>query len=125
VDRDEQRLAQIVRVPPTEHACGVLMPTCVELAPATWPFGLDGFSAIVCIHYLDAALFPWFHSSLVPGGHLYIETVGGQGENYLELPAAGELHQLLSPLFALELYQERPRIEDGLAIRTCRAFTFC
>jgi hypothetical protein len=47
-------------------------------------------------------LFPWFHSSLVPGGHLYIETVGGQGENYLELPAAGELHQLLSPLFAFD-----------------------
>jgi SAM-dependent methyltransferase len=107
-DRDEQRLAQIVRDTPTEGSRGALMPICADLEPATWPFGVSCFSAIVCVHYLDAALFPCFHSSLVPDGHLYIETVGGQGQNYLELPAAGELHALLSPSFILELYQERP-----------------
>jgi hypothetical protein len=56
----------------------------------------------VCVHYLNSALFPCFHSSLVLGGHLYIEKVGGQGQNYLELPMAGALRELLSPLFFID-----------------------
>jgi SAM-dependent methyltransferase len=108
VDRDEQRLSNLVGTSPTDWARGALVPICADLALPTWPFGISCFSAIVCVHYLDVALFPSFHSSLVPGGHLYIETVGGQGQNYLELPVAGELHERLSSSFILEVYQERP-----------------
>jgi hypothetical protein len=61
----------------------------------------------VCVHYFDAALFPSIHYSLAVNGHFYIETVGGQGQNYLELPLAGELHELLLPRFRFELYEER------------------
>jgi SAM-dependent methyltransferase len=107
-DRDEQRLAELDKIPQSDGPRRALVPVRADLQSATWPFGVSCFSAIVCVHYLDAALFSCFHSSLVPGGHLYIETVGGQGHNYLELPAAGELHELLSPSFIFELYQERP-----------------
>jgi SAM-dependent methyltransferase len=107
-DRDEKRLAELIGIQPADDSRGVLLPICVDLEQATWPFGLRCFSTIVCVHYLDSALFSCFHSSLVRGGHLYIETVGGQGQNYLQLPMAGALHELLSPLYLIEFYQERP-----------------
>ena len=107
-DRNEQRLAELLETPLPNWASSALAPICVNFSPNTWPFGFSCFSAIVCVHYLDLALFPSFHSSLIPGGHLYIETVGGQGQNYLELPVVRELHELLSPSFILEVYQERP-----------------
>jgi SAM-dependent methyltransferase len=107
-DRDEKRLAELVGIQPADDWRGALLPICVDLEKETWPFGLRCFSTIVCVHYLDSALFPCFHSSLVSGGHLYIETLGGQGQNYLELPMAGALHELLSPLFVIEFYRERP-----------------
>ena len=49
-----------------------------------------------------------FHSSLVSGGHLYIETFGGHGGNYLDLPKAGQLRDLLSRHFHLAVYREKP-----------------
>jgi hypothetical protein len=60
------------------------------------------------VHYLDPLLFPWVHQSLVPDGFLYVETVGGQGGNYLELPEKGKLQSMLLPHFRLEAYQGRP-----------------
>lgn len=104
-DRDCQRLGGLV---PNTRSGGPLIPICIDLAPATWPFGANCFSAVLCVHYLDAALFPYFHSSLIPGGFLYIETVGGQGQNYLELPIAGSLRERLSRSFSFDLYEERP-----------------
>jgi SAM-dependent methyltransferase len=70
-DRNKQRLAELDGIPLTDGARRALVPICADLASATWPFGISCFSAIVCIHYLDVALFPSFHSSLIPGGHLY------------------------------------------------------
>jgi SAM-dependent methyltransferase len=107
-DRDGRRLANLATTLLPDQSRSALLPICADLQYATWPFGVSCFSAIVCVHYLNAALFPCFHASLVPGGHLFIETVGGQGQNYLELPTAGELHQLLSPSFTLQFYRERP-----------------
>jgi hypothetical protein len=83
-------------------------------APADWekmqdiPFAPACFSAVVFVHYLDMLLFPLVHHSLAPGGSLYLETVGGQGGDYLELPHAGEIQTMLSPLFRLDAYEERP-----------------
>src|SRR6185437_13345785 len=37
------------------------------------------FGAIVAVHFLDVRLLEHFSRSLVPGGHLFIETFGGQG----------------------------------------------
>ena len=102
-DRDYQRLGGLV---PSTRSDG-LIPICIDLQPATWPFRANCFSAVLCVHYLDAALFPYFHSSLIPGGFLFVETVGGQGQNYLELPMAGSLRDRLSRSFSFDLYEER------------------
>lgn len=83
------------------------MPISIDLGLATWPFGANCFSAVVCVHFLDQALFACFHSALIAGGLLFVETVGGQGNNYLELPVAGSLHQQLSRFFTLNFYEER------------------
>jgi len=107
-ERDGKRLAELMRFAPTKRLCGALLPIRVELAPAMWPFAPACFSAVVFVHYLDTSLFPSAHSSLVPGGHLYLETAGGQGGNYLELPQAGKLHALLAPRFRFDHYEERP-----------------
>jgi hypothetical protein len=40
------------------------------------------------------------------GGHLFIETFGGQGQNYLELPKADEIRQALRG-YKLLFYNER------------------
>ena len=48
-----------------------------------------------------------FAASLVPSGHVYIETFGGHGGNYLDLPKAGQLRDWLSRHFRLVFYRER------------------
>jgi hypothetical protein len=84
-----------------------------------WPFSGDQFSSIICAHFLNE-LIASFWSSLVAGGHLYIETFGGQGRNYLDLPQAGQLRDQLSPQFDLPFYQERkvgPAGNGAVAVR--------
>jgi hypothetical protein len=78
-----------------------------DLKESQWPFSQSCFGAIICVHFLDIKLFDVFRSSLVPNGHLYIETFGGHGGNYLDLPKAGQLHDLLSRHFNLLFYRER------------------
>jgi SAM-dependent methyltransferase len=107
-DHDLYRLNALVKLAPTDKLEGALFPVRIELGPATWPFASACFSAIVLVHYLDTLLFPFIHRSLAAGGFLYLETVGGQGGNYLELPQVGELYSTFSPFFSLETYEERP-----------------
>jgi hypothetical protein len=59
------------------------------------PFGPCSFSAIICIHYPVQKILADFDNQLMGGGHLFIETFGGHGENYLELPKADEIRQAL------------------------------
>jgi SAM-dependent methyltransferase len=107
-DRDQHRLGKLIESARPNERCGKLLPVCANLGAATWPFGSGCFSAVVCVHYLDLAVLPAIHASLVPDGCLYIETVGGQGQNYLELPSAGQVRELLLPRFQLKFYEERP-----------------
>jgi len=102
------RLDALRKFATTNKLGGALLPVHTEFGAAAWPFARACFSAIVFVHYLDAFLFPFVHHSLAPGGSLYLETVGGQGGNYLELPQAGDLHSMLSLLFVLDSYEERP-----------------
>ena len=108
VDRDRQHIDQLKILAVSYGLSKSLVPVWAKLGPATWPFGPRCFSAIVCVHYLEVALLPLINLSLVRGGQLYIETVGGHGQNHLELPKAGELSELLAPSFRFQLYEERP-----------------
>jgi SAM-dependent methyltransferase len=106
-DRDGHRLHELMRFTATKKLIRALLPIRVVLAPLGWPFAPSSFSAVVFVHYLDVLLLPSVHCSLIPGGRLYLETVGGQGRNDLELPEAGELYALLSPRFQFDHYEER------------------
>jgi SAM-dependent methyltransferase len=116
VDHDADRLRQLARIAPhcindlkrPGSAVGQLHPICAELNSLRWPFPKNSFSAIICVHFIKIELLDLFRSSLVSGGHLFIETFGGHGQNYLDLPKAGQLHDLLSRHFNLPFYCERP-----------------
>jgi SAM-dependent methyltransferase len=115
VDRDTDRLRKLVRFWPDcinrlkrpGFAVGQLHPLCAELDSSRWPFPQNCFSAIICVHFIRIELFDLFTTSLVPGGHLFVETFGGHGQNYLDLPKAGQLRDLLSDQFHLLFYRER------------------
>lgn len=106
-DKDRKRLARIETLAPLEFGAGRLMPVCSELGVDRWPYRPASFAAVVCVHFLDLALLPLIHRSLCDGGHLYIETIGGQGENHRELPEAGTLRRLLAHGFTFTFYEER------------------
>jgi len=84
-----------------------LYTVCADLDAATWPFAKDCLSAVVCVHFLKLGLLANFEYSLVPGGYLYLETFGGHGGNYIDLPLQGQIRELLSGSFHLKYYKER------------------
>ena len=99
---------------------GHLYPVCADLSALGWPFATNQFSAIVCVHFFKVELLSFFHASLHDGGHLYIETFGGHGGNYLDLPKAGQLRTELSPSFDFRFYHERavgPADHGAVAVR--------
>jgi hypothetical protein len=56
---------------------------------------------------------------LMDGGHLFIETFGGHGENYLELPKADEIRQALKS-YKLLFYNERsvgPTCQNAVVVK--------
>jgi hypothetical protein len=99
---------------------GRLHPLCSRLGSTSWLFADECFSGIVCIHFLTLDLLDAFHRALIPRGFLFIETFGGQGQNYLDLPHKGQLHDLLTSNFDLLFYKERavgPRNVRAVAVK--------
>lgn len=115
VDQDLGRLRTLARLAPTYIAeykqakagAGQLYPLLAKLNRLQWPFAPKCFGAIICVHFLDVGLLDAVSASLVTGGQLYIETFGGHGGNYLDLPKAGQLRYLLSKDIRLAFYRER------------------
>jgi SAM-dependent methyltransferase len=114
VDCNPTRLTTLVKLAPEyiekmkpKEVTGKLYAICTTLSAFNWPFPPNCFSAILCVHFLDIGLFPFFRSSLGAGGYLYVETFGGHGQNYLDLPRAGLLRELLSSQFRPLHYRER------------------
>ncbi|SHN66200.1 class I SAM-dependent methyltransferase [Bradyrhizobium erythrophlei] len=86
---------------------GSIVTLCADLASDRLPFRKSSFSAILCIHYPVQKIIMDLCAALDEGGWLYIETFGGQGQNYLELPKLGEIPEALQG-FELVLCKERP-----------------
>jgi SAM-dependent methyltransferase len=116
VDRDISRLRVLRNSAPKFIAkgsgsgakCyGSIHPVCAEISEERWPFPSNRFSTIICVHFLDVSLFGRFAEALVTGGNLYIETFENRGGNYLDLPQAGQLHDLLSKRFSIQFYEEK------------------
>ena len=102
-------------------ASGQLVLQRLDLVKDPWPFGPCTVGGILNIHYFAPALFPLFASSLSPGGYLLLETFPGCGENYLDLPKAGEVRKALVNAFDLEVYKEGkagPHGYDAVTVQT-------
>jgi SAM-dependent methyltransferase len=130
VDQKLERLNELVRLAPGHIAdlrqrdckVGRLYPVLADLGPSRWPFRENCFAGIICVHFLNVELFEAFRSSLVAAGCLYIETFGGHGGNYLDLPKAGQLRGLLSKDFDLPLYREKKVGPAGYDAVTVKLF---
>lgn len=130
VDQKLERLNELARLAPRHIAdlkqagCegGQLYPVRADLDPSRWPFCEDCFAGIICVHFLNVALFGAFRSSLVAEGCLYIETFEGQGGNYLDLPKAGQLRDLLSKDFHFPFYREKKVGPAGYDAVTVKLF---
>ena len=104
LDASKQRLLRGVE---TSTGAGTITTICAEMQASRWPFIPSVFHIIVSIHFVDPQLFPCFAESLCCGGLLYIETFGGQGENYRGLPQPDEFRRMLSREFNVMYYRER------------------
>jgi SAM-dependent methyltransferase len=106
VDRNAGRL-NFLEEAKARLGSGRIHSVCADLETSSWPFRHYRFSAVVCIHYPIQGVLSNFDLVLENRGMLYIETFGGQGKNYLQLPKAGEAREALKG-YNLHLYKERP-----------------
>jgi SAM-dependent methyltransferase len=116
VDNDWRRLTAIEQAKcssgangaPPFNGAGRIFTVCANLKNEFWPFAPSSFSTIVCIHFpMTTTLVQRFIFSLQPGGYIYVETFGGHGENFRELPSAGQLKTLFSGYVDFKYYNER------------------
>jgi SAM-dependent methyltransferase len=115
IDSDLRRLAALDQVKATyvakQAASGVspgrIETICADLTAEGWPVARSSVSAIICVHFAMIDLIPTFIASLQKGGYLYVETFGGQGQNFRELPRAKQLKQLLAAHMEFNYYRER------------------
>ncbi|WP_366145864.1 methyltransferase domain-containing protein [Bradyrhizobium sp.] len=108
VDNDVARLKSVeVSGALQSTGSGRIVTLCADLVASRLPFRNSSFSAILCIHYPVQKVIVDLCTALKDGGWLYVETFGGQGQNYLELPKLGEIPEALQG-FELVLCKERP-----------------
>jgi SAM-dependent methyltransferase len=86
---------------------GSLQPVQADLLKGTLPFKGHSFAGVLNVQFTEPELLVEFERVLMPGGFLFLETAGGQGRNYRELPASGEIKRLLPSRLTLEWYREQ------------------
>ena len=114
LDRDLSRLQELqlsctrlLRTAPVSGKPGSIMPVCAMATEECWPFPAESLGAVISVHFVKTTLFASYAKSLISGGYLYVETFGGQGENYLDLPNRGEIRSALDGLFTTIYYREK------------------
>ena len=114
IDNDPQRLSALEQSKGTYIStdsltgrCGQIATVCAELRPDRWLFAPSSFSAIICVHFEMIDILPCLILSLQKGGYIYLETVGGHGQNFRALPKIGELRNLLGRDTEFQYYNER------------------
>lgn len=123
VDKDVGRLtsmqksaADIPQSSQRSKAWGRIISVCADLTCGRLPFGNSSFSAILCVHYPAQRIIADLDAAVQNGGHIYIETFGGQGQNYLELPKAGEVRDALR--VSSSISTESGRLDRALITRS-------
>lgn len=112
-DHDVSRLEFVKGACPNLHAVHC------DLNARGLPFAEERFDALLIVHFIPAR-WERLLTLLRPGGLLIIETMGGQGENYRELPQSGSLRTVLNEKFDCESYHERhvgPALADAVVVK--------
>ncbi len=79
----------------------------LDLINDPWPFEDESLGAIINVHFFHYSLIGFFLRSLKIGGYLFIETIGGHGGNYLDLPKHGFIRAQLADAFNIKFYKEK------------------
>jgi hypothetical protein len=115
VDRDIDRLRHLemtkdalLRTSPVRRCVGRVATLCANVSTAKWPFSPTSFDLIIVVHLPFTNLLPALYFSLRTGGHLFLETFGGHGGNYVDLPAMGEIRAALKGNYDIIYYSEKP-----------------
>jgi SAM-dependent methyltransferase len=80
----------------------------VDLVNGEWPFNEAQFSGALNVHFYESKLIANLAYSLVSGGLLYIETIANRRGNFMQLPKADEIRNLLADTFEFLLLKESP-----------------
>jgi len=94
----------------------------LDLEQDRWDFESGSVGAVINVHYYSDKLLDHFMDCLTPGGFLYIETPGGQGRNYIQLPVGGTVRTKLLPFFNILYYEEKAVGPPGSARVSLRVF---
>ena len=92
----------------------------IDLERDVWPYAAESAGGIVCVHYLRPRLLRLVAETLKLRGVLLLETIGGQGRNYLDLPPADAVRQALTGWFTFDSFQERrvgPAHANAVAVK--------
>jgi SAM-dependent methyltransferase len=115
VDHDLNRLrhlealkSELLGLCPIQDRCGTITTVCADLSEKSWPFVAEAFHVVISVHFNFIALIPSIVLCLRPGGYLYLETFGGQGQNHLDLPRPGETKFAVGDQAKFIYYRERP-----------------
>ena len=71
------------------------------------PFKSETFGLITTVHFYTIELFVKMHEILKTDGIVIFESVGGQGENWRELPTKGNFRKNLDASFEILYLQEK------------------
>jgi SAM-dependent methyltransferase len=112
--------AALLEQAPKGIAPGRITTVCADLSVELWPLERSSFNTIVVVHFVRLELFPLLIATLRVGGHLYLETFGGHGLNYLDLPRPGEVKAALGANFDLRYYEEKAANQKHLQAVTVK-----
>jgi SAM-dependent methyltransferase len=108
VDIDDRALEQLACFNGTRAETGQkhLELLKLDLVNEDWPFKEAQFSGALNVHFYESKLVTNLAYSLVSDGLLYIETIANRRGNFMQLPKAGEILNLLADNFEVLFLKE-------------------
>jgi SAM-dependent methyltransferase len=79
----------------------------LDLISDPWPFKKESLGSIINVHFFTPHILEGFIYSIKQGGFLLIETIGGHGDNYLDLPPYGYIKGELQNSFDIQYVKEK------------------
>ena len=117
LDRDD---ARVTRLQHTSKESRASVDAIVGDGAQPLPFRENSFDLVLVVHFVPPSLIQAVTPVIRTGGHLIVETFGGQGGNWRDLPPASHFREALRGAFDLVDYRERavgPTKNVGVAVK--------